>query len=91
MKKTTDYAFYLLSLVALLSCQQKQSEISTNNSYLEEITVSQLREGYAKGTFTIEQVVNDYLVRIEAIDKNGPAINSIIYVNPNALEEAREL
>jgi len=50
-----------------------------------------LQVGYQKSTFTIEQVVKDYLQRIEDLDKNGPALNSIIYVNPNAIEIAKAL
>jgi amidase len=36
-------------------------------------------------------VVKDYLQRIDDLDKNGPTLNSIIHVNPNALSIAKEL
>lgn len=88
--KINHYHFFVLSLI-FLSCQQKPAEVSANHSYLEEISVRQLQEGYAKGTFTIEQVVSDYLARIEAIDRKGPAINSILFINPKAIELAKEL
>ncbi|MBN8576100.1 MAG: amidase [Cytophagales bacterium] len=61
------------------------------HQYLQEISITQLRQGYEQGSYTIEQVVKDYLQRIEDLDKKGPALNSIIYVNPHALELAREL
>ena len=80
MNKATCHFLYTLSFIIFLSCQQKPTEVNTSHSYLEEITVRQLQEGYANGTFTIEQVVSDYLARIEAIDKKGPAINAIIVV-----------
>jgi len=35
--------------------------------------------------------VDLYLARIEAYDRSGPELNSIITVNPNVLEEAEEL
>lgn len=82
--------FFSLLFIFLISCEPPQKEAS-NTSYLEEITVRQLQEGYANGTFTIEQVVGDYLKRVEDIDKNGPAINSLIYINPKALELAKQL
>ena len=45
----------------------------------------------AAGDVTARQLVEYYLARIEAYDKQGPAINSIITINPNALERADEL
>ncbi len=58
---------------------------------LEEISVMELHNGYLNGSFTVEQVVKEYLERIERIDKNGPALNSIIAVNPDAIQIAKEL
>lgn len=58
---------------------------------LEEITVSGLRQGYQAGRFTIVQVVQGYLQRIEAIDRSGPKLNAILRLNPDALAIAAEL
>jgi len=90
MKKAFSQFFCLISIY-LVSCQPSGQPTVTDTSYLEEITIQQLVQGYDNGKFTIEQVVGDYLNRIEAIDKSGPAINSIIYVNPEALTQARQL
>ena len=40
---------------------------------------------------TARQLVQMYLDRIDAYDKNGPTINSVININPKALEEADKL
>lgn len=68
---------------------------SSQNLYellnLEEITVDQLRQGYENGDFTVQQVTRAYLDRIEAIDRNGPVINSLRTVNPDAMAIAEEL
>jgi len=84
----------LCILLVLISCQPKvehsKSEKSTK-SYLQEITITQLQQGYKQGKFTIKEVVQDYLDRISEIDKNGPRLNSIIQVNPEALQIAEEL
>lgn len=56
-----------------------------------EYDISQFRQGYETGLFTIEDVVQAHLDRIDAIDANGPKLNSIIQVNPDALEIARSL
>ena len=58
---------------------------------LTETTISAIHDGYRTGRLTCRQLVESYLARIEAYDRNGPAINSIISVNPRALEEADAL
>ncbi len=52
---------------------------------LEEITIAELRDGLSNGRFTSRSLTEDYLGRIEAIDKRGPAINSVIEINPDAI------
>jgi amidase len=52
---------------------------------LEEITVAELEEGMASGRWTARHIAEAYLGRIEAVDKAGPAINSVIELNPEAL------
>lgn len=91
MKRFSYTSLYLLAFVLNFSCQPTAKETTNEYTYLEEITIRQLQEGFEKGTFTSEQVVNDYLARIEAIDNQGPAINSIILVNPKAVEQAQAL
>ena len=58
---------------------------------IEEITISRFHEMLELGEITCERLVSAYLERIEQFDRRGPRINSIITVNPNALNEAREL
>ena len=43
------------------------------------------------GKFTARAITEKYLSRIEAIDKSGPALNSVIEVNPDAVEIAESL
>ena len=84
-------AFNFILLLALLSCQpmaDKSKPAKTEKLNLEEITISQLQQGYRDGKFTISEVVKAYLGRIDAIDKHGPQLNSIIVVNPDALQIA---
>ncbi|MCE2935974.1 MAG: amidase [Cyclobacteriaceae bacterium] len=78
-------------VILLLHACESTDNASPNYQYLEEITMSDLQAGYREGTFTIEQVVADYLQRIEDLDKKGPKLNSIIFINPKARETAREL
>ena len=53
-----------------------------------ETTVAKVQAAYLDGTLTCRELCEDYLARIKAYDHEGPAINSIICVNPKALEEA---
>ena len=58
---------------------------------LDEVTIDDLQEGMRSGKFTARAITEKYLSRIEAIDKSGPALNSVIEVNPDALEIAESL
>jgi amidase len=56
-----------------------------------ETSIEQIHAAYKSGALTARQLTQAYLDRIEAYDKNGPNINSVISVNPRALEEADRL
>lgn len=57
----------------------------------EETTISQVHAAMKAGRLTCRALVASYLDRIQAFDKNGPAINSIVLINPNVQSEADEL
>ena len=56
-----------------------------------ETTIEQVHAAYKSGELSCRQLVQMYLDRIDAYDKNGPAINAIISINPEALKEADRL
>jgi len=56
-----------------------------------EATIAEIHAAYREGRLTARQLVQMYLDRIEGYDRNGPAINSVISLNPKALEEADRL
>ena len=58
---------------------------------LDEITISDLQDGLRSGKFTARSLVEKYSARIEEIDKNGPAINCVIELNPDAVSIADSL
>src|SRR5258706_1302276 len=49
---------------------------------LDEVTVAALQEGMASGRWTARGVTEEYLARIEAVDKGRPALNPSIERNP---------
>src|SRR5437867_2232565 len=54
-----------------------------------EATVAQLQAEMASGSLTSEQLTQEYINRILALDQNGPGVNSVIELNPDALVMAR--
>jgi amidase len=80
--------FLLISFKPVTTiAQNKESGIFM---FLEQ-DISQIQKGYKEGAYTIKKVVQAYLDRIEKIDKNGPALNSIIQINPDAIKIAEAL
>ncbi|MDQ5838863.1 MAG: amidase [Acidobacteriota bacterium] len=58
---------------------------------LEELTVADFQAGVKSGKYTARRVAEMYLKRIEEVDRRGPALNSVIEVNPEALSIADAL
>src|SRR5712692_3134982 len=54
-----------------------------------EATVAQLQAEMTSGTLTSEQLTMEYIARIVALDQNGPGVNAVIELNPDALVMAR--
>jgi amidase len=58
---------------------------------LDELTMSELQEFMTKGKHTARSLAEKYLQRIEAVDRNGPSLRSVIELNPEALAVADDL
>ncbi len=58
---------------------------------LETATIADLQAAMAGGSLTSEQLTSAYLARIDAYDKQGPMLNTVIVLNPKALETAKAL
>jgi amidase len=58
---------------------------------LDEISIGELQQDMQSGKFTARAIAEKYLSRIDAIDKHGPTINSVIETNPEALAIADAL
>jgi amidase len=58
---------------------------------LEEATIANLQEAMTSGRLTSHAITERYLARIEAVDKRGPTVNSVIELNPEALAIADAL
>lgn len=58
---------------------------------LKTATIADVQAAFTSGGLTSEKLTAAYLARVAAYDKQGPAINAVITLNPKALEEARAL
>lgn len=56
-----------------------------------EADIAALHDHMQRGELSSEELVAWYIDRIETIDRAGPALNSIIEINPDALSIARSL
>jgi len=55
---------------------------------LEEATIAELGEQMASGQLSARRLTMAYLQRIRQLDEHGPQLNSILTINPRALEIA---
>jgi amidase len=55
-----------------------------------EAGIAQLRAALESGAVTSVELVEAYLARIDAFDRNGPTLNSVVELNTHAVDEARE-
>ncbi len=56
-----------------------------------EASITEIQTALEAGEVTSVELVEQYVARIEAYDKQGPALNSIIRVSDDAIEQARRL
>jgi amidase len=83
-------AFKTLLIVAAavaLGSAQDSREVPTQ---FNEMTVAQLQEAMSHGQITSEGLTRYYIDRIFALDQNGPGVNSVIELNPDAIELAEK-
>jgi Asp-tRNA(Asn)/Glu-tRNA(Gln) amidotransferase A subunit family amidase len=81
-------AFLLAASIAAALAQQTTP---TPTFRIEETTVAKIHEAMKAGGLTCRALVDAYLRRIDAYDKNGPALNAIVLTNPDAQKQADDL
>jgi len=79
----------LLSLAASLLLASNAAKAAEFD--LSTATIADINAAFIAGSLTSEKLVSLYLARIEAYDQKGPAINTVINLNKDALAEARAL
>ena len=82
-----------ISAVALAGCGVgAPTENTAGDGFaVEEATVDELQAAMASGELTARRLAELYLARIEAIDRSGPTLRSVLETNPDALAIADAL
>jgi len=88
----------ILSIITILliSCDptqgNKEATVEPSDKFdLEGMTVDDLQQKMESGQYSSHAITQMYLDRIQQVDKNGPGLNSVIELNPDALVIADSL
>jgi amidase len=85
--KTIKPILLILAIAALILTVRadRQEGVPTRHN---EATIAQLQAEMASGRLTSVDLTKEYLARIKALDQGAEGVNSIIELNPDALEMA---
>ena len=72
-------------------CRPSTSDSAEPVFDVMEKTITELAAALDSGEVTSRELVEQYVARIDAYDKQGPTLNAMITLNPNALAEADAL
>ena len=89
LKSWISIALFTALPIATLALKPSTAKGATFN--LIEATVPEIQAAIEAELITSESLVQQYLNRIETFDNQGPTLNSIIELNPNAIATARAL
>jgi amidase len=81
----------VLAVVAVAAAVAQAPTAPARPFDLEEATIADLQQRMQSGRETARSLVEKYLARIEALDRRGPALHSVIETNPDALSLADQL
>jgi amidase len=96
--KNSSLAGLSVTSLTVIGCNSQETKTneshttaSSDNFELNEVTIDDLQKRMQSGQITSRAITQKYLDRISAIDKNGPKLNSVIELNPDALSIADSL
>jgi len=80
-----------IALVFALLLIPRADCVPDRSFHLMETSIADIHRAMQAGTLTCHNLVQQYLDRIHAYDQQGPAIDSMLYINPASLEQADAL
>ncbi|HEY6045576.1 MAG TPA: amidase family protein, partial [Pyrinomonadaceae bacterium] len=94
VRKSISGAAGLAAATVSISARPKTgvTEVNVPAAFeLDEATIPELQRGMTAGKHSAQSLVRKYVERIDDVDRHGPAINSVIELNPDALAIAADL
>jgi amidase len=85
------FGLFTALAAAALAAPRGSARASTTPFDLATATIADINGAIDAGALTSERLVELYLARIDAYDRKGPKLNTVITLNPDALDEARAL
>jgi amidase len=76
---------------AVASVLVERARAANPHQQLEDASIADLQGQMTKGGLTALALVQQYLARIQNLDRKGPSVNSVLELNPDAEEIARSL
>ena len=74
-----------MAIARLKQARDPSVDVSTVKPFeLDDVTIGVLQERMKSGRLTAGYLVEEYIRRVEEIDRNGPGLNSVIEINPDA-------
>jgi amidase len=89
MKTTNKILLILTSTALTLTMRADQAPEAAVPTTHNEATIAQLQAEMASGQLTSEQLTREYIARIIALDQGDEGVNSVIELNPDALDMAK--
>lgn len=81
-----------IALLLLVFCTTTSDLVAQQRNFdVFEMSIPELQSAMASGETTSRELVKQYLERIKAFDRKGPELHTMLYINPDALEQATAL
>ena len=83
---------YILIIIINFSCEpQRATKEYRGLDVHDEVTIDEIQEAFKNGDYTVTQLTRFYLDRINALSIDGPKLNAVLTINPDALDIAARL
>jgi hypothetical protein len=83
----------MVILMALMGCgdEDQGGAPTPNHLPVEEATIADLQAAQQAGRATARSLVDQYIARIETLDRSGPMLRAVVELNPDARSVAQAL
>jgi amidase len=77
-------------LISVAAVALGSADSSQAPNHFNEFTIAQLQAAMSDGRLTSEQLTEFYINRIFRLDQNGPGVNAVLELNPDAIDLAKQ-